>query len=192
MIIGQWSSTGIDFKDEVLVLVMLSSLPDSWSATVTAVNASSVKFKLTLDEVRNLMISEEVRRKESGSTSGSALNMDERGRSKSRQNQNRGRSKSRGKSQSRQKKDKDSIQCWNCEEFVHYKNQCTVPKKNKKGQDEKKIADAATTDGGDMLVLSVSSPLESWVLDSGASFHSCGDARIMELCVRRIRTSLPC
>lgn len=29
-------------------------------------------------------------------------------------------------------------------------------------------------------MLSVSIPLESWVLDSGASFHSCSNAEIME------------
>ena len=37
-----------------------------------------------------------------------------------------------------------------------------------------------TEETTDALVLSVSSPLESWVLDSGASFHSCSDSSIME------------
>ncbi|KAL1555306.1 hypothetical protein AAHA92_15764 [Salvia divinorum] len=35
-------------------------------------------------------------------------------------------------------------------------------------------------DEGEVLVLSVSSPMESWVLDSGASFHSCSNVKIME------------
>lgn len=176
MITGQLRSVEIEFDDEVRALIMLSSLPESWGGTVTAVSASSAKAKLSFDEVRDLMISEEIRRKESGSTSGSALNTEERGRSKGRQN--RGRSKSRGKSRSG--KDKDSIKCWNCDEYGHYKNQCEAPKKNRKDQKDNKSANAAADDFGDALVLSISSPLESWVLDSGASFHSCSNAEVME------------
>lgn len=58
----QLSSVGIEFDDEVRALTLLSSLPDSWSATVTAVSSSSGSTKMKFDDVRNLVLSEEIRR----------------------------------------------------------------------------------------------------------------------------------
>ena len=69
-------------------------------------------------------------------------------------------------------KDKSKIKCWNCNEFGHFKNKCQAPMD--------KSVNATTEDHGDALILSLGSRLESWVLDSGASFHSCSDAGIME------------
>jgi transposase InsO family protein len=170
MTIAQLQSVEITFEDEVIALILLSSLPESWGGTVTAVSASAGKGKLKFDDVRDLIVSEEIRRRESGSTSGSALNTGSRGRSESRQRSNRGRSKSKGKDKST--KDKSKIKCWNCNEFGHFKNECQSPKD--------KSVNATMEDHGDALILSLGSQLESWVLDSGASFHSCGDAEIME------------
>ena len=169
MIISQLSSVEIDFDDEVQALILLSSLPESWSGTVTAVSASAGKEKLKLDEVRDLIVSEEVRRKESGSTSGSALNAGNRGRADSKSKSYRGRSKSRGRNKP---KDMSKIKCWNCDEHGHYKSNCKQPLKDKS-------ANATADDIADALILSVSSPLEHWVLDSGASFHS-GSADVMK------------
>ena len=50
----QLSSVGIEFDDEVRALILLSSLPDSWSATVTAVSSSSGSKKMKFDDVRDL------------------------------------------------------------------------------------------------------------------------------------------
>ncbi|KAE8657593.1 ABC transporter B family member 6 [Hibiscus syriacus] len=50
----QLSSVEIEFNDEVRALILLSSLPDSWNATVTAVSSSSRNSKLKFDDVRNL------------------------------------------------------------------------------------------------------------------------------------------
>ncbi|KAE8698394.1 hypothetical protein F3Y22_tig00110597pilonHSYRG00102 [Hibiscus syriacus] len=47
----QLSSVEIEFDDEVRALILLSSLPDSWNATVTAVNSSSGNSKLKFDDV---------------------------------------------------------------------------------------------------------------------------------------------
>ena len=177
MITSQLNSVDIKFADEIRALILLSSLPESWAGTVTAVTAAETN--LTVDRVRDLMIGEEVRRKESGSsTSGSVLSTEQRGRSKGRQN--RGRSKSRGRSQS--KKDLDRVKCWNYDEFGHFRNQCEAPKKYKnKDQKDKNTANATLSDDdGEALVLSVSSPMESWVLDSGVSFHSCSNVEVME------------
>ena len=89
------SSVEIKFDDEVRALILLSSLLDSWNATVTAVSSSSGNSKLKFDDVRDLVLSEEIRRKELGETSNSsALHTESRGRTLER-NSNRGRSKSR-------------------------------------------------------------------------------------------------
>ena len=77
----QLSSVEIEFDDEVRGLILLSSLPDSWNATVTTVSSSSGNSKLKFDDVRDLVLSEEIRRRESGETSNSsALHTESRGR----------------------------------------------------------------------------------------------------------------
>lgn len=76
----QLSSVEIDFEDEVRALILLSSLPDSWNATVTAVSSSSGSNKLKFDDVRDLVLSEEIRRRESGeSSTSSVLHTESRG-----------------------------------------------------------------------------------------------------------------
>ena len=51
------------------------------------------------------------------------------------------------------------------------KRDCKSPKKEQKT--ERNSANAATEENSDeALVLCIDSPIESWVLDSGASFHS--------------------
>ncbi|KAE8708014.1 E3 ubiquitin-protein ligase SINAT3 [Hibiscus syriacus] len=50
----QLSSVKIEFDDEVRALILLSSLPDSWNATVTAVSSSSGNSKLKFDDVQDL------------------------------------------------------------------------------------------------------------------------------------------
>jgi hypothetical protein len=103
-------------------------------------------------------------------TSGNALNMENRGRQKDRgkgsgnhENSRKGRSKSRlGK-----------IECWNCGKKGHLKKDCRAPKKQRDGQQEKNqeanvIGDVLQ----DALILSVDNISESWVVDSGASFHA--------------------
>ncbi|CAM9000198.1 unnamed protein product [Rhodiola kirilowii] len=147
MTIAQLSSVKIEFDDEIKALILLSSLPESWSGMVTAVSASAGKAKLELDEVRNLIVSEEIHRRESGSSSGLALNAGNRGRSEFR----------------------SKVKCWKCDGVGHYKSECKA-----------QSANAATEEIAKALILSVSSPLESWVLDSGASFHSCSNADIMK------------
>ena len=176
-ILAQLVSVQITFDDEVRALILLSSLPDSWAATVTAIS-SSAQGKLKFDDIRDLILSEDVRRRDSGessSASSSALNTESRGRSSQKgqnQAQSRGRSKSRGRGQIKVRND---ITCWNCDKRGHFTNQCRAPKKKKnykKKQDDDESANAATDDIADALICSLDSPIESWVMDSGASFHT--------------------
>ncbi|CAA0830927.1 Unknown protein, partial [Striga hermonthica] len=140
------------FDDEVRALILLSSLLESWNATVTAVSSSSGSNKLRFDIIQNLVLSEEIRRRELGEPStSSVLHTESRERSstkKSRHNKSKGRrSKSRNHRSSQNSK---LIECWNCGKTEHYRNQC------KQSKDE------------------------SWVLDSGASFHATSQKELFK------------
>ena len=55
---------GIEFDDEVHVLILLSSLPNSWEVMRMAMSNSAGKNKLKYDENRDLILSEEVNRRD--------------------------------------------------------------------------------------------------------------------------------
>ena len=57
VITTQLSSVDITFEDDVKALILLSSLPESWSATVTTVSSSSGSVKLKMDDVLDLILS---------------------------------------------------------------------------------------------------------------------------------------
>ena len=82
---NQLSSVKVDFDDEVRALLILCSLPESWNGLVMAVsNSVSGSNTLKFDDVVGVILSEEMRRKSTGETSGNALNMENRGRQKDR------------------------------------------------------------------------------------------------------------
>ncbi|KAE8725614.1 Purple acid phosphatase 10 [Hibiscus syriacus] len=169
----QLSSVEIEFDDKVRALILLSSLPDSWNATVTTVSSSSRNIKLKFDDFQDLILSEEIRRRESGeASSSSALHTESRGRTSER-NSNSGRSKSRRGKSGTGKKD---YTCYNCGKKGHFKRDCQASKKDTGAQESANM----TEETGDAMILSVNNPIESWILDSGASFHSTPCQEIME------------
>jgi len=174
-IINQLSSVEINFDDEIQALIVLASLPNSWDAMRTAVSNSAGKNKLKYNDIRDLILGEEVRRRDSGEHVGSALNVDNRGRGhdKHDRNVNRGRSKSRrGRSKSRS--GRGPPKCWDCGEVGHISRNC-------KGKKKVESVNAATDeDVHDALLLSIDSPIDSWVLDFGASFHTTSHREIIE------------
>jgi len=86
---------------------------------------------LKFDDVVGVILSEEMRRKNTGETSGNALTVENRGRQRERRKSpgNRGKSK-KGKSKSKISK----IECWNCGKKGHLKKDCRAPKKQGDGQ----------------------------------------------------------
>ena len=50
-------------------LILLSSLPDSWAATVTAVSSSTRENTLKLSDIRDLILREDVHKRDSGESS---------------------------------------------------------------------------------------------------------------------------
>uniref|UniRef100_A0A2N9EYW4 Retrovirus-related Pol polyprotein from transposon TNT 1-94-like beta-barrel domain-containing protein n=1 Tax=Fagus sylvatica TaxID=28930 RepID=A0A2N9EYW4_FAGSY len=63
-ITNQLSSMKIEFDDEIHALIVLTSLPNSWEAIRMAVSNSAGKGKLKYDDIRDLILSEEVRRRD--------------------------------------------------------------------------------------------------------------------------------
>jgi hypothetical protein len=84
---------------------------------------------LKFDDVVGVILSEEMRRKSTGETSGNALNMENKGRQKDRGkgSGNCGNSR-KGKSKSRLGK----IECWNCGKKGHLKKKLQSSKETKR------------------------------------------------------------
>ena len=97
------SSVGVNFGDEVRALLILCPLLESWNGLVMAVSNSVSGFNTPkFDDVVGFILSEEMRRKITGETSGNALTMESRGRQRDRgripgnpKNSRKGISKSR-------------------------------------------------------------------------------------------------
>jgi hypothetical protein len=166
-ILSRLSSVGIKFDNETQAALLLASLPDSWSGTVTAVTSSVGTSGMTFEGVRDLVLGEDIRRKNQGGSSSSELLNMGRGRGNSR---NSGSSGSRRRSSSRTWK---NVKCWNCQEVGHLKSQCPNSK------EELNIAGAENVSEDDALLLSMESSVDSWVMDSGASFHAMDNGETM-------------
>jgi len=135
-----------------------------------------------------LILSKDVRRKSSGesfsSSSGLALSTETRGRSSQKgRNQGRGRSKSREKSKPKFLND---ITCLNCQKMGHFTNQCRAPRKNNNNrQDDDQSANATTDEIEDALLCSLDKSIDSWIMDSGASFHTTPSLELLSNYVSR-------
>ncbi|RVW19563.1 Retrovirus-related Pol polyprotein from transposon TNT 1-94 [Vitis vinifera] len=70
-ITNQLSFVEIDFDDEIHVLIVLASLSNSWEAMRMAVSNSTGKEKLKYNDIQDLILVEEIRRRDAGETSGS-------------------------------------------------------------------------------------------------------------------------
>ncbi|VFQ74902.1 unnamed protein product [Cuscuta campestris] len=158
-ILARLASVGIKFDDEVQALLLLSSLPDSWSGTVTAVTDSVEPDGFTFDQIRDLVLGEDVRRKSSGESSGELLHVG-RGRRNSRGSGSRNRRRSQSKT-----RDSSGVTCRKCKEVGHFRNQCPNDKKVN-------ITQGSASDEEVALTCSEESNVDSWVMDSGASFHA--------------------
>ena len=181
-ITNQLSFVEIDFDDEIHALIVLASLPNSWEAIRMVVSNFTGKEKLKYNDIRDLILAEEICRRDASETSrsGSTLNLKTRGRSNDR-NSNWGRSKSRNSNRNRSKsRSGQQVQHWNCGKTGHFRRQCKSPKK--KNEDDS--ANTVTEEVQDALLLAVDSPLDDWVLDSGASFHTIPHRNHIELCCR--------
>ena len=65
-ITNQLSFVEIDFDDEIHTLIVLASLLNSWEAIRMAISNSTGKEKLKYNDIRDLILVEEIRRKDAG------------------------------------------------------------------------------------------------------------------------------
>ena len=95
----------LELDDEVQVLLLLSSLPDSWETLVVSLSNSAPNGVIIVNRVKDNIFNEETRRKELAiSYNTEALVIEKQGRSKNRKpssDYNRGKSR---ESQSPEKK----------------------------------------------------------------------------------------
>ncbi|GJV95640.1 hypothetical protein Tco_1547217 [Tanacetum coccineum] len=145
-ILSRLMSVDIKFNDEVQALLLLSSLPESWLCTVIAVSGSTESTKLKFNNIRDLILGEDIRRKTSGEYSNSLLSAEDKGRGRKQdrgQKHNRSRSKSKKRGQS----------------------------KNMQDITDKEV-NMAARDYDDALVCCVENMIDDHIMDSGASFHA--------------------
>ena len=121
-ITNQLSFVEIDFDDEICALIVLASLPNSCEAMRMTVSNSTGKSKLKYDDIQDLILSEEVCRRDAGISNAQdqALVMENRGRNRSRGLDDR--AKSNDKSQSRGRSQfKEMRECFHYEKIGHIK-----------------------------------------------------------------------
>ncbi|GKA40355.1 hypothetical protein Tco_0732948, partial [Tanacetum coccineum] len=97
-ILSRLISDDIKFDDEVQALLLLSSLPDSWSGAVTTASGSTGTTKPKFDNIRDLILREDIRRKTSEEYSNYLLSEKDKGKGKKQdrwQKHNKVRSKSK-------------------------------------------------------------------------------------------------
>ncbi|VFQ91536.1 unnamed protein product [Cuscuta campestris] len=166
-ILARLLSVGIKFDDEVQALLLLSSLPDSWSGTVTAGTSSAGPDGFTFQKIRDLVPGEDVRRRSSGESSEESLNI-----VRGRKNNRGGGSRNRRRSQSKTR-DSSGITCWKCKEVGHFRNQCSKEDK------EVNIARGSASDES-LFIYCAESNVDSWVMDFGASFHATHNGEALQ------------
>ena len=78
------------------------------------------------------------------------------------------------------KNQKGKVECWNCGKKGHYKKDCYAAKKaGGKGQEKDASVNISEDSLQDALILSLDST-ESWIVDSGASFHASPNKSVMQ------------
>ena len=118
MILARIMSVGIKFDDEVQALLLLLSLPVSWSGTGTTITSLAGSDGFTFEKIRYLLLGEDVRRRSSGELSSESLYVI-RGKRNIKDNGSKNKRRSQSKT-----RDCSSVTCWNCKEVGHFRNQC--------------------------------------------------------------------
>lgn len=186
-IVDQLSGMGVNFDDEVLALMVLASLPDSWETLKISLTNSAPNGVVTMELVKSGVLNEEMRRRSQGTSSSHSevLATTNRGRSQSKgpRRKDKSRDTSRGKTNKFA-----NVECYHCHRKGHIKKFCRLRKKeNRKGKDSEKNRDDGSDDDsiaatveqdflifydGDADAINLASHDTNWVIDSGASIHA--------------------
>ena len=182
---AQIDSLSIKIEEEVKALLLLAGLPDSWDSYAATISNAKGKDALAVSDVVSALLDEESRRGIGSSSSkqnDNLLNFQTRGRSQSRgRSQFRDRSKSRPRSKSRQGREKSfNRSCWTCGKPGHIARFCKVSKVHDEQQDERDEVNFSNHgENTDLLLLATTARDDSWVVDTGASFHATGNRSLL-------------
>ncbi|VFQ71589.1 unnamed protein product [Cuscuta campestris] len=146
---------------------------NQFNSVITRLGSVGIKFD---DELQALLLlsslpdscsgSEDIRRRSSRDSSSALLSTEGRGR-----RNKRGSNSGRGKSQS---KHREGIVCWDCKQTGHFRSQCPNGKK------EVNTTESCSDNSDDVLICSVESSIDSWVMDSGTSVHATPNMKMMK------------
>ncbi|KAJ9697688.1 hypothetical protein PVL29_007014 [Vitis rotundifolia] len=156
------SNIGIEVDDEDKTVLVLNSLPSSYSSFKETMKYG--RQTLTLEEVQYALRSKELELKKEESN-GEGLFI--RGRLDKRNN--KGNASSKSKSHGKRK-------CYHCQKEGHFKRDCPE-RKSKKNKASKEEGNATMVlDGYDfveVLTITTKNMEKEWVLDSRCTFHMC-------------------
>ena len=170
-IIRDMKNGGVKIDDEDQALVLLCSLPHSFEHFVDTMLYG--RDTISLEDVKAALNSRELKKNVSTSNNDNSSGLFVRGR-----NQEKGTSNNRGKSRSKSRKRKDK--CNYCRQEGHWKVNCLKLKGKGKSattssgtNDVAGVADSSGSDGENVLSVSIGSPGDVWILDSGCTYHMC-------------------
>ncbi|KAL8148835.1 hypothetical protein AgCh_006000 [Apium graveolens] len=121
--LNQLATMQMDLNEKLRAIFLLNTLPSSWDTLVVAITNAVSSDKLTLRSIKEILLSEAMRRKVKGvSNDSQALVIENRGRS-NYMDSNMGRSKSMifGNSGG---KSKANVECYYGKKKGHYKKDC--------------------------------------------------------------------
>ncbi|KAI4303678.1 hypothetical protein MLD38_039278 [Melastoma candidum] len=171
-ILSKAHSVDVKIDDEDQALIRLCSLPSSYENFVDTMLYG--RETIFVSDVKDALQSKELKKKvsesyEGGSESGLVVS---RGRNKERDGGKKGKSRSKSKSK--------GPRCFHCKEPGHFRRDCPQRKtgKESKKSDRKAIAnvvressDEGEYEGSDILTVATSSLTDTWIMDSGVSYH---------------------
>ncbi|CAL1399745.1 unnamed protein product [Linum trigynum] len=166
-IVDQLSGMGIKMEDEVIALLVLASLPESWETLKISLTNSAKDRIVSMEAVKSGVLNEEMRRRSQGASSSQpdvlAVASWSRGRSES----------SRGKANKFA-----NVYCHHCREKGHIRKFCPKLRKERR---KDKIDDSSDDDCANSVeefnvvceeeMVNLRAQETSWVVDSGATIH---------------------
>ncbi|RVW57769.1 Retrovirus-related Pol polyprotein from transposon TNT 1-94 [Vitis vinifera] len=173
-IILDLNGVGVKVEEEDQAMILLCSLPSSYENFVDTMMYG--RDSISINDVKDALQSKELQKLVSGFGEGSVETRLTVSRGRSMERNGGGRSKSRSKS-------KAAMRCFHCKEKGHFRKNCPQRQKgigqgsNGNAQvvvaqkDSEKQDSSDEGEGGDVLTVSTSSSAESWILDTGASYH---------------------